>query len=91
MMQLLPLSRSGRQDPRHFQSDDGIMINKLALHYKVEADGLNRVEAALLEVAPRIRKRLASEEGARVRVASARPASVFVILKKNMHGFSARH
>ena len=44
------------------------MINKLALHYKVEAAGLNRVEAALLEVAPRIRERLASEEGARVRV-----------------------
>ena len=44
------------------------MINKLALHYKADGDGLKRLEAELLDIAPRIRQRMSHVENARVRV-----------------------
>jgi hypothetical protein len=44
------------------------MINKLALHYSVGGDGLKKLEAALIALAPQLRQRMANADNARVRV-----------------------
>jgi hypothetical protein len=44
------------------------MISKLALHYKIDADGLARVAEMLTDLAPQIRKRLPSDASTFVRV-----------------------
>jgi hypothetical protein len=44
------------------------MINKLALHYKVDLDGLKKLEAALTEVAPQVLEGMRNQANARVRV-----------------------
>ena len=44
------------------------MINKLALHYAIGIEDLNKVEAALTDLAPQIHRRLLNQSDARVRV-----------------------
>ena len=44
------------------------MINKLALHYAIGIEDLDKLEAALTDLAPQIHRRLLNQSDARVRV-----------------------
>ena len=46
------------------------MINKLAVYYKAEGDGLQAVEGALIALAPPLHARIASAPNPHVRVAT---------------------
>ena len=49
-------------------TEENAMINKLALHYKVDVDGLKNVEGTLADIATQIRKRLPNNASALVHV-----------------------